>query len=942
MTNKKNLFVKSFVITISILGIYSYELNAKCLNGLNFIERDSSIVVGKLNNGLTYYIKNNEAEGEKVSYSLILNAGSLDEDETQRGLAHFNEHLSFDGTPTYKDGILDGRFLFDNPPKGFFINALTNQSETVYWITVPDTRETLIDSTLFLLKDWLFADFNSDEAIAKQRGIIGKEWLEFQNLDERNRQQWYPVYYNDSKWTTRQSIGLLDVINNSPKEEITRFRREWYRPDLAAITVVGKVDPCMVERKIKQLFDIDASHKVKRTKGDFSIPDNSKRNIVVTSDKEQQYTFLAIYHRRPALDVRSKEWINRAAQYSLMNFIMSDRLTEAQEANADIVSYLGAMTFDLIKPDWIFSPNASINRGKVKEALTIVAREQERVAQHGFLPSELEKAKSIALKQQEYKGSSTTRSNQDWSKCLETEFLKGYPAMAPDKEAELFKLAINATTVEDMNNLHAELWSEYNSHVIVTVPESDLKITPSKEEMNSILENAKNEKLEAYKGIDTSKPVYPDIEFGKGGEVRQVKSLTSLPVYKYTLSNGAEIVCYHDSTKKGTIQFEAISKGGKSVLPAHSALFADLACEIYNNGPVGVYSLNQFRRYLNGAQMSMNISINDVQENLKGSVATSKFELLLQRINLLFHGLSFTDVVYNTQLIQQKERLKSQQGSTASVYQQFIKSKRFGQNESSELSISDIDAIELKDLEELMNDRFGSLSDFTFYFTGALDEVDFKALVAQYLGAGKKLKRELWKTKGIVPLQGTHVFELEAGADPKATVTYVVGAPFKMDINNTTLLQSTSPVLTNKLFQRIREELHLVYDIRMDLKFQAVPLARADYEITFQCEPRDVELICTEIDKIFEDIVTIGPGDQEFQGIKSMMLNSKKMYGTDDSFRLGLIRSHDQYYKNDYTQQLSNLDFIQNMTKADVMTMLSQLLNNKEAVKAVFVLKSKN
>lgn len=941
MKNKNCLFAKYVVFAINILILNYSVLSAKSLDGSACLNRDSSIIVGKLDNGLTYYIKNNEQENDKIAYSLILKAGSLDEDDTQRGLAHFNEHLSFDETPTYKEGIIDGRFLFDNPPKGFFINALTSQSETVYWVTVPDARETLIDSTLFLLRDWLYADFSSEEAIAKQRGIIAKEWLEFQNVDERNRQQWNPVYYNNSKWATRQSIGLLDVINNAPKEEIIRYRSDWYRPDLAAITVVGAVNPGLVEQKIKQLFEVNLTNKNTRPKEKVSIPDNKKRNIVITSDKEQQYSFLAIYHRRPAFNVASKEWITRAAQYSLMNYIMNDRLTEAQEANAEAVSYLGAMTFDLIKPDWIYSPNASINRGKVKEAIMVVAREQERIAQHGFLPRELQKAKTIALKQQEYKKAATSRTNQDWTKCLETEFLTNYPAMSPNVESELFIKAINSTTVQDMNKLHAELWNEFNSHVIVTVPEADLAITPSVEEINTLLESVKKETLEAYTGVDTSKPVFPNRDYGKAGKITHTKTLSTLPIHKYTLSNGAEIVCYHDSTKKGTIQFEAISKGGKSLLQPEDALFADLACELYNNGPVGAYSLSEFRRYLNGAQMSLNTSITDVQETMKGSVSTTNFELFLQRINLLFTDLSFTNDAYGSLLLQQKEKMKAQQAYTTSLYDKFVKNTRSELSRSMELSSVEIDAMELSALEAILKDRFNNLSDFTFYFTGAVDEVDFKQLVTRYLGCGKKAKRENWKICKTNPLKGDHTFVLEVGSDPKATVTYVVGAPFEMNINNTTLLQAMSPLISNKLFQRIREELHLVYDIRMNLKFQAVPYSRADYEITFQCDPKDSERICTEINNIFASVAAHGPSKEDLEGIRGMMLHSKKMYGYDDSFRLGMIRSHDQYYNNDYVQQLSNLDFIAKMTNTDMTGILSQILNSKEGLKAAFIMKKK-
>ncbi|MGL4328554.1 MAG: hypothetical protein ACRCS7_13955, partial [Tannerellaceae bacterium] len=190
--------------------------------------------------------------------------------------------------------------------------------------------------------------------------------------------------------------------------------------------------------------------------------------------------------------------------------------------------------------------------------------------------------------------------------------------------------------------------------------------------------------------------------------------------------------------------------------------------------------------------------------------------------------------------------------------------------------------------------------------------------------------------------KGDHTFVLEAGADPKAMVTYVIGAPFEMNMNNTTLLQAMSPVITNMLFQRIREELHLVYDIRMELKLQAVPVARADYEITFQCEPKDAEFICSEINKVFAGIVANGPAKEELEGIRGMILNSKRMYGSDDSFRLGMIRSHDQYYNNDYVQQLSNLDFIEKMTKTDMTGILSQILNSNEGLRAAFIMTSKN
>lgn len=902
------------------------------------VKTDSCVLKGTLANGLTYYIRNNNDQSGQVYYSLILKAGSLDEDDTQCGLAHFNEHLSFDETPHFKTGLLDGSFIEGIDKKKFFINALTTQTETVYSLVLPDVRESLTDTAMILFKDWLYADFDSEEHIRKQSDIIAKEWLDFQDVSERSRTHWYPTFYNGTKWAFRKSIGDINTIKKADKNEIVRFRKEWYRPDLAAISIVGNIDANKTLNLLKAKFEEKPANKVYREKQVISIPDHAERKYVVSSDKDQQFSFLSIYHRVANPDLYTQEGVKRSIMYNLVNLMMGERLFDAQELNSSVVSYMGATLFNFMKPDWVFSPNASVLNGKIKDALAIVIQEQERIAQHGFLASELEKAKSMLAGKYGYAlQHGDGRSNSDWTKVFENEFLSATPAMLPKDEAMIYMPLLSSVTLEDMNQLHKELWVEKNSSLVIAVPEKDLAKVPDEAEADSMFAAVRSQKLQPYQSFDISKPLFDAKGFTHKGKIVKKESLCDLPVFKYTLSNGAEVVYYQDTTKSGSIQFEAISKGGKSLLNKKNSAYADLACELYNDGPVGEYSMNKFNRLINQGATSLKIGITNETETIRGHASTAKFEQVLQRIYGLFYDCSMSADKYQGLMDAKLDRFNAMRNSTGLLYKSFIDAS-LTKSPFVELN----GQVDLNTMESIVKDRFAALSDFTFYFTGATHEVEFEKLIAQYLGGGKKQKREKWNDRLAVQVKGDQEFVFSKGSDQRASVTYLLGAPYEMNMNTMSLLQSINPIISKKLFAKIREELHLVYDIQSELKLKSAPYARADFEITFQCDPKDAKRICTEIRALFETIAQQGPDQADLEEVRMMMLNSKMRFMNEDGFRLGCIRSHDQNLKNDYTAQINNISFIENMTAREVGDMLKQLLANKSGLNASFILKSEN
>lgn len=936
ISRRKKQLLKFSTVAIVASLFQMPRAHASGLSPQKALTNDSTVVYGKLDNGLTYYVKNNKDNSNQITYSLLLKAGSIDEDSSQRGLAHFNEHLSFQGTPSFKSGILDGSFIPGIDPKKYYTNALTTQTETVYTLILPDIRETLSDTAVVLLKEWLYADFDNAEAIKKESRIIAKEWLNFQDVSERGRKKWYPVFYNGSKWAYSQSIGELDIINKADKNEIVRYRNEWYRPEFAAISIVGDVDPAQMVAKLKEQFSVYPQNKIKRNKEQVLIPDQLKRKSVTYTDKDQQFSFFSIYNRRATPDLYTVDGIKLSLEYSIMNMMMSGRMFDIQESNNDIVSYLGATSYYLMKPDWIFSPNASVVNGKMREALKLVAGEQERIVQHGFLDSEFNKAKDALKKRYEQIAQSGfSKSNNDWTKAFENHFLLNTPYSLAANEAKAFLPVLETITLKDMNAFHAGLWAEKNSTVVIAVPESDFASAPGEEEVLRILAEAKNEKLEPYKEVDLSKPLFDITEFSESGSVKKKESFCSLPVCKYKLSNDAEIVFYNDTTKKGEILFEAVSQGGKSLLSPEQAAIADLACEIVNEGPVGNYSYNHFQRYLGNASMRMNISISNESEGIKGSVSTDVFEQLMQRIYMLFYHSDLPAEKYQSLLDGKKDRYFALKNMNDTQFASFVEGSLTKSNPVAQQTDVSLDAI-----RQLLHERFSSPSDFTFYFTGALQDVDFEKLTAGYLGGGKKMKRERYSQKYLTQLKGDSEFVFRKGTDERAVVQHMIGAPYKMNMNNITVLQAINPMINQRLHQKIREELHLVYDIRSDLKLRATPEARADFEISFNCNPGDVSRIAKEVHAVFAEFAAKGPDEAELANIKGQMLASKRYFESDNGFRLGCIRSHDQNLKNDYKMQINNLSFIEAMTGAQIQQMLSQILNSKDGMNTVFSLQA--
>ena len=915
-----------------ISSLFSINLFAQENN--NITTNTSEILTGKLNNGLTYYIKNNKDVSERVIYSLIIKSGSLNEDESQRGLAHFNEHLSFEGTSTFPTNLIDGAFIPNLDKQKFYINAVTSQTETIYSLYLQDNREMLADTALTLFRDWIYDDFSSKESIAKQGGIIAKEWLDFQNLSEELRQGWFPTYYNNTKWAFRAPIGLIDIINKADVEDITRYRKEWYRADISAIIVVGDIKPTAILKKLEQLFKEPDYNKTNKCSEVINIPDKFKREYLVLTNPKQTMSFISFYNRVENPNLNTPEGIKSSIMYGMINTMMSQRLNDAKNKNSQVVSSLSAAMFNFIKPDWIYSPNAIFTNGKLSEAMSVIIREQERIAQNGFLESEYKSALNSVLAQYKYlQQNGKMQSNAEWSSEFESNFLNNTPYMLPAERANLYLPIIESITLEDMNTLHSKIWSEKNSLAVVVVPEKDYATAPKQEELAKIAQEVKNEKLEPYKEIEITNPLFGDTKFNNSGEILSKERISELPVYKYKLSNGAEVVYYKDSTKSGSIVMEAVSKGGKSLMLNGSDKYVELACKLVNEGPVGEYSLFNFQRLFTGS--SMTISIANDTESIKGDATTEQFETLLQRIYYLFNNFNMSENRYLAQFNNNKEGYLSAGADVNRELNSLANSKLYASNPSKITLDPSLDL-----MESIIKERFSTLSDFTFYFTGALDEVELDSLITKYLSGGKKIKREKWSNRYEVKLKGEQSFVFNEGEGSKVMAKYIVGAPCVLDMNNISLLQATNAIVQQRLFAKIREELHLVYNISSSLKLSISPNMRADFEIIFNSEVGDVESICNEINRVFEEVVANGVSQEEISNITKMMAISKRHFESDNSFRLGCIRSHDQYLNNDYTQQINNIKYIETINSDSLQNLLGKLLRSKKYLKASFALES--
>lgn len=892
---------------------------------------DSTIRYGKLSNGLTYYIRHNEQPKERAEFFIAQNVGAILEEDSQNGLAHFLEHMAFNGTAHYPGKNLINYFETIGVRFGSNINAYTSLDETVYNLSeVPTSREGIIDSALLVLHDWSSSILLDNKEIDKERGVIREEWRQGQDANRRLWTASNKVTMAGSQYAKRDVIGDTAVINNFSYQTLKDYYKKWYRPDLQAILIVGDIDVLQVEAKIKALFSDIPAPVNPAQRIFYPVPDNEEPIVGVFTDPEMQVTQVNLYFKQDALpdQVRlSVQGYALSTVKSLISSMTNNRLDEIKQDPETPFTDTGSAITDLTRTKDIFAFICSPAMGKEKAARERLLKEAESIKRFGFTPSELERAKTQMLSNYEkvYNERNQQKNNQLVREYTRN-FLSAEPIPGIEWEFNFVKENLPMISIEMVNEFAKNYLGDKNIIYTVIGPEKEGLTYPTNEDLKQEILAAKNTELIAHKDSVSSEPLI-DKKL-KPGKVKKILVNETLGVTEWTLSNGIKVLFKPTKFKEDEIKMSAWSDGGMSLLPQQDLASAMYTAYVISQSGLGTLNLTDLKKKLTGKIASVSPGIGGYDEGLGGSSSVKDLETMLQLTNLYFTAPHKDENAYQYVIKSMKTYLENAALDPEKAYNDSITSIVYGHHPRVLLSnMETLNKVDYPSIQRIYKERFANPADFTFEFVGNMDEKTFKPLIELYLGSLKTSKnRETWKDNDIRPQKGQIYKEIVKPLKVSKTsnyISYSFALPYTM--KNRVIMNAIDNILDLRYTATIREEEGGSYGVQTSGFISKKPAETAQLLISFDTDPklykRMLDIIGAEVKSLAEN----GPKEEDLNKVK---LNLIKQYKEDLEENNWWMRSISSYYRDglnycaDYKKEVEALD--SNSISAVVKTMLDQ------------------
>ncbi|MCG6187660.1 M16 family metallopeptidase [Maribellus maritimus] len=880
------------------------------------LPEDPQVSKGVLENGMTYYVRANDNPENRAELFLVVRAGSVDEDDDQQGLAHFAEHMAFNGTENFPKHELINYFESIGMEFGPEINAYTSFDETVYMLKVPlDTME-YMEQGLQVLYDWASQITDSDEEINNERGIIHEEWRGSKSAEERMQKQWWPVFLKDSKYAERFPIGKMEIVDNCPPEALRRYRNDWYRPDLQAVIVVGDFDQDEMVQKVKQKFSQIQMPENPREKEYYEIPDHKETLVKVVTDKEARYPLAYVMYKHD-LEISNTvgDYRNMILE-NLYNAMINNRLAEKTQ-QADPPFIMGQSSYDeLIGPKSAYLSIAVTQNGKIEDGIKAVLLENERVKKFGFTQTELERQKTALLNYIEK--SYNERENQksiNYAEEYKRNFLltkEPFPGI--EKEFEYFKTFMPGITLEEVNELANQWIKKENRVVIVTAPEIEGVDVPTEEDIFALLDEVEKTEIEEYDDAVADVPLLA--EEPAGNPVVAEKQLENVDAVEWTLQNGARVIIKPTDFKDDEILFNAWSPGGNSLYGLKDDISADFTADILGMSGIADFDNITLDKMLSDKVFSISPFVNQLREGFNGSSSVKDVETLLQMVYLYFTQPRFDETSYKSYLTRLAGVLENKSASPESAFQDTLQVTMAGYNKRARPMTTELlKEADFERIKEIGKERFKNASDFVFFFVGNINPETFKPLAEKYIGGiPASGEIEKWKNLHIETPDGVIEKVVKKGQDQKSIQYIVFHGDFDYNSKNRVELDAMGRILSTRLLEVIREEKSSVYSIGASPSSSKYPDEEYSVAIYYGTDPEKLpelkQAVFDEIKKFAEN----GPSKEELDKAKEKMLRERETAEKENSFWLSIL-SNTYYLKDgDFTKYGTYKELVDAMT----------------------------
>jgi zinc protease len=857
------------LVTSAIVLLPGAVARAQAIPAEDRIPLDPAIRAGTLPNGLRYYIRHNTRPEKRLELRLVVNAGSVLEDDDQRGLAHFVEHMLFNGTRRFAKNDIISYLESIGVRFGADLNAYTGFDETVYILPVPTDKPGLVERSFDVLEDWASGALFDSTEVVNERGVVLEEWRSGLGADARIRDKQWPVLFQGSRYAARLPIGDTATLKTATPAPLKRFYRDWYRPDLMAVVAVGDYEPDRLEALIRERFGALRGPAQPRPRPTAPVPGHAATLTTIASDREQQLSSVQVlYKHPPAPLVRRSDYRTLLAR-RLYNRMLNDRLTEISRQTNAPFAFASSSYGPFVRSTDVYFLAAVVEDTGVVRGLEAILNEAKRVDQHGFLASELQRAKAATLRSLEsaYQERDKTESGPLAEEYVAL-YLTGEPSPGIAWEFETAKQVLPDVTLEEVNALGRRWITDANRVIAVAAPEkADLKPL-TEAELLAAFRRADGATVAAYTETVSEAPlvaVRPT-----AGRIAQEARIEELNVTDWRLSNGARVLVKATDFKADEVLLRAFSPGGLSLVSDADYVSGALATTILERGGLGDFSAIELGKKLAGKRAGVGGSIGSLSEGFTGQASPRDLETMLQLLYLKMTAPRRDSAAFEVLRNQFSMMLANRATSPDAAFSDTILVTMGGHHARARpLTAEMLKEASLDRALSIYQDRFSDAADFTFVIVGAVNVDSLRPIVEQWIGGLPASRRgEQWRDVGMRAPTGVVERTVRKGVEPKSQTVMLFTGDTRFSPETRYAIRSLSELLEMKLLETLREALGSTYSVGVSGQASRNPREEYQIVINFQSSPENADALFRSVMAVIDSVKTNGATDADVQKVR--------------------------------------------------------------------------
>ncbi len=920
------------IITALLLSVVFIGFGANVDRATN-LPTDPELRVGKLNNGLTYYIRHNERPKGQADFYIFTDIGAIQEEDDQQGLAHFLEHMAFNGTKNLPEKSIINYLESIGVKFGANLNAATSWDYTVYMMKdVPIARPTVIDTALLILHDWSAMIEPQPAEIDKERGVIKEELRTRDGASWRSTIALIETLGRGSKYAERNLIGSLEGLDSFEHQSLTEFYHRWYRPDYQTIIIVGDIDVDQIETKVKALFaDIPSPAKDAPSKEVIIIEDNDAPIVKIFTDPEMQYAAIQYFIKSRARDKSSMSSYTTAEELiaeGLIEVMQNERLEQiSMSPDAPFLGgWMNIGGVGIIPTLTTTSYAAQSDTGKIDEALESVATEMERTRRYGFTQSEFDRAKINILRSSERQYLNRhDRKNGEFVNEYISNYKSGTPIPSAENRWLIDSTIINTISLERVNNLVPTLFRDENNVIMVIspTPKADEQL-PTEQEVVETIERVRLSTIEPYNEEKSDRTLMPaDVVLG-GSKVVKSSYNKDLECHEWVLSNGVNVIFKPSTLKRDELIIKGYSEGGLSLIDQDKYLSGKLLSTTMSYSGIGEHTMIELNRLLTGKVASLGTTVSGYSHGVNGMSSPNDAETLMQLLYLNFTSPRFDKGDYQTLMRNLRANLEHQESNP-----DFHASKRYnevvygGELRTKPLEMVDLDNIDFEAFAPIHSRLFSDADNFRFTIVGNISEEELKPLVERYLGSlpvDSKNKRMEYQDLNIRPANGEVVDSFSVKMEqPKVGVEQLYsGSKIKDNLRNRVVASYLKAALDKRLLDSVREEMGGTYGVSVGMSIGSTPYKNYQLSISFDTNEEQFEQIHKQVRHELEMITTEGTPQEQIAKTREYL---NKNYANSKENNRGWMHYIESLYTRGFNYEADYLDIVNSVSSKDISKM---------------------